>query len=162
MSLELFIIRDAAPGDEYAVQEVVFAVLREYGLTPDAHGPAADLEDLQAAYPRCGGVFRVITDPAGCIVGCGGLRPAAGGDVELRKMYLLPEARGQGLGKRLLEELIAAARAGGHRRIVLDTASVLKEAIALYRKRGFQPYENPNRVRRCDQSLVLQIIEATG
>lgn len=150
-------IRDAVPGDEPAVQELVFSVLREYGLTPDPGGPDADLADLQKAYVRHGGVFRIVTDSGGRIIGCGGLLPAGHGDVELRKMYLLPEFRGRGIGKRLLEELIAAARAAGHRRVVLDTASVLTEAIGLYRKRGFRPWDNPERVRRCDQSCFLDL-----
>jgi putative acetyltransferase len=150
-------IRDAVPGDEPAVQRVVFAVLREYGLNPEPGATDSDLDDLQAAYRDCGGVFRIVTDARGGIIGCGGLLPGERGDVELRKMYLLPEHRGRGIGKRLLEDLIAAARAAGYRRVVLDTASVLKEAITLYRQRGFQPWENPERVRRCDQSYFLTL-----
>lgn len=156
------LIRDAKPGDEAAVQDVIFTVLREYGLQPDPDGADSDLKDLRAVYVRHGGAFRVITDADGQIVGCGGLRPAADGDVELRKMYLLPQVRRQGLGRRLLEDLISAARRQGHARIVLDTASVLKEAIALYRARGFQPYENEKRARRCDQSFVLSLTKAAG
>lgn len=72
-------------------------------------------------------------------------------------MYLTPAVRGKGLGRRLLEDLLAMARSRGHRRVVLDTASVLKEAIALYRSRGFQPYDNPDRVQRCDQSMFLKL-----
>lgn len=151
------LIRDARPGDESAIQDVVFAVLREYGLNPDPDGTDADLRDLQSFYINRAGTFRIVTDGAGIIVGCGGLLPAGTGDVELRKMYLLPQARGQGLGRRLLEDLIATARAQGHARVVLDTASVLKQAIGLYRKYGFQPFENPERVRRCDQSFVLEL-----
>ena len=151
------VIRDAAAGDESAVQTVVFSVLREYGLQPDPDGTDADLNDLQSFYLDRAGTFRIVTDAAGHIVGCGGLLPVSAGDVELRKMYLLPEARGCGTGRRLLEDLIATARARDHARIVLDTASVLKEAIALYRKRGFQSFENPERVRRCDQSFMLNL-----
>lgn len=154
---DLYHIRDAIPGDEAAVRDVVFTVLHEYGLTPDPQGTDADLLDLNTAYVKPGGVFRVITDARGSVIGCGGFRPAGAGAVELRKMYLARDLRGRGLGRRLLEDLIATARAAGHRRMVLDTASVLREAIALYQKRGFRPYENPGRVRRCDQSLFLDL-----
>ncbi|MBI1731472.1 MAG: GNAT family N-acetyltransferase [Gammaproteobacteria bacterium] len=150
-------IRDAAPGDEHAVQQVVFTTLREYGLTPNIDGTDADLKDLHEFYVRRGGVFRIVTDAHGNIVGCGGLLPMENDDVELRKMYLTPAVRGKGLGRRLLEDLLAMARSRGHRRVVLDTASVLKEAIALYRSRGFQPYDNPDRVQRCDQSMFLKL-----
>ena len=153
------LIRDARPGDESAVQDVVFSVLREYGLKPDPDGTDADLKDLQTFYVKRGGTFRIVTDAEENIVGCGGLLPVGDGDVELRKMYLLPQMRRQGLGRRLLEDLIGVARALGHARMVLDSASVLKEAIALYRSRGFQPYENENRVWRCDQSFFLELAE---
>jgi len=150
-------IRDAVPGDEPAVQALVFSVLREYGLKPDPDDTDADLGDLQSFYSRRAGTFRIVIDGMGKIIGCGGLLPAGNGDVELRKMYLLPQVRGQGLGEQLLGNLIAAARAQGHARVVLDTASVLKQAIALYGKHGFQPFENPERVRRCDQSFALRL-----
>ena len=156
------LIRGAQPGDEAAVQELVFSVLGEYGLKPDPGGTDADLKDLQAFYINRGGVFCVITDADGCIVGCGGLLPVGNGDVELRKMYVLPQARGKGIGRRLLEDLINTARKQGHARMLLDTASVLKEAIALYRNRGFEPYENEHRARRCDQSLVLALTQLAG
>jgi len=139
------------------VQALVFSVLHEYGLKPDPDDTDADLSDLQSFYINRAGMFRIVIDGAGNIVGCGGLLPAGAGDVELRKMYLLPQVRGQGFGEQLLENLIATARAQGHARVVLDTASVLKQAIGLYRKYGFQPFENPERVRRCDQSLVLNL-----
>lgn len=150
-------IRDAIPGDEPVVQALVFSVLREYGLKPDPDDTDADLGDLQSFYVKRAGTFRIVTDDTGKIVGCGGLLPAGTSDVELRKMYLLPQVRGQGFGEQLLENLIATARAQGHARIVLDTASALKQAIALYRKHGFQPFENPERVRRCDQSYALNL-----
>lgn len=139
------------------MQQVVFPVLHEFGLTPDTHGPDADLDDLQAAYPRRGGVFRVVIDAGGHIQGCGGFRPVAEGVVELRKMYLLPALRGRGIGRRLLEDLVTRARAAGYRRMVLDTAAAMKDAIALYERRGFTPFDNPQRVRRCDLSLRLEL-----
>jgi putative acetyltransferase len=72
-------------------------------------------------------------------------------------MYFLPEARGRGYGRRLLEELIALARARGFRRLTLDTASVLHEAIALYRRMGFVPFQPANMPQRCDQAYVLHL-----
>ena len=157
MNQNTFAIRNATIGDETPVQELIFSVLREYGLKPDPEGTDADLKDLQSSYTNHQGVFRIVADSGGRIFGCGGLLPLGNGDVELRKMYMLPEVRGQGIGKQLLEDLIGISRTQGHKRIVLDTASVLKEAIGLYRKRGFQPYDNPHRVWRCDHSFFLHI-----
>ena len=79
------------------------------------------------------------------------------GVAELRKMYLKPSARGRGLGKRLLIHAIARARALGFRRIELQTARVLEEAIGLYAKYGFKPSEQAALERRCDQALALDL-----
>jgi putative acetyltransferase len=67
-------------------------------------------------------------------VGTAGYRPTSRGDraVELRKMYLLPQARGQGLGRYLLNTMEAAIGQRGFTDIWLETASVLKEAVGLY------------------------------
>jgi putative acetyltransferase len=150
-------LRDATKQDEIAIRAIVESVLREYGLQADPNQADADLADLRASYIERGGVFRVLLDERGTIVGCGGLYPLEGGEAEIRKMYFLPNARGRGYGRRLLAELIEAARARGCRRVVLETASVLKEAIALYHSFGFAPYQREHLACRCDQAMVLDI-----
>ena len=116
-------------GDAPAVRAVVFAVLEEYGLSPSPASTDKDLDDIIASYGGRGGLFRVIASPTGAVVGCGGLYPIDSTEVEIRKMYLLKEARGRGLGRMLLNDLIAAARERGFERVVAETASVLREAI---------------------------------
>lgn len=77
--------------------------------------------------------------------------------VEIRKMYLLPIARGQGLGKHLLKELERQIQSHGYHTIWIETASVLKFAVQLYEKNGYQPttgVETP----RCDRVYVKQLI----
>jgi GNAT superfamily N-acetyltransferase len=150
-------IRDFRPADRAAVTVIVHSVLREYGLQPDGASVDADLDDIPGHYFDRGGVFRVLADQNGRVVGCGGLRPLRGGSVELRKMYLLPALRGRGLGRRLLEDLIAAARRLGFSRVELETASVLREAIGLYRSFGFKPVKRANLVSRCDQAYALDL-----
>lgn len=59
------------------------------------------------------------------------------GDVELKRMYVVPRARGHGYASILLQELENTARAAGHRRIVLETGDKQPEAIALYLARGY-------------------------
>jgi putative acetyltransferase len=91
------------------------------------------------------------------IVGSCGIDPEEGGACELRKMYLRRDARGQGLGKRLLARAIAFARGRGFRRIELETASVLTEAISLYERSGFRPLPGRSRVARCDRAFALEL-----
>jgi putative acetyltransferase len=152
-----FTIRDATGDDSGAVREIVGAVLREYGLAPDPGGTDADLADLDAGYRRQGGVFRVVVSAGGRVVGCGGLFRSSAEEVELRKMYLLPLARGRGLGRRLLGELLGEARRLGARRVVLETASVLEEAIGLYRRAGFRRIARSHLAARCDQAWALDL-----
>ena len=76
---------------------------------------------------------------------------------ELRKMYLLREYRGRGLGKRMLEDAIARAKQMGFREMVLETASELVEAIALYKSYGFVEYTPEHLCSRCDQGFKLEL-----
>jgi putative acetyltransferase len=152
-----FQLRDAHPQDGNAIRKIVLCVLDEYGLRADPAETDADLVDIQASYTERGGVFRVLTSAEGVIVGCGGLYPLANGEAEIRKMYFLPAARRKGYGRRMLDDLLAEAKARGYRRVVLETASVLKEAIALYRSAGFKPYDREHLACRCDQAMALDL-----
>ncbi|GAF77904.1 unnamed protein product [marine sediment metagenome] len=151
------IVRDASNADQAAIREVVYSVLAEYGLAPDPGGTDADLADLENSYWRNDGVFHVVLSPEGSIVGCGGLFRLSAVEAELRKMYLLPDARGRGLGRRLLNRLIADARRLGYQHVVLETASVLTEAIELYRSADFSPVSRDHLSSRCDQAWRLSL-----
>ena len=149
--------RDALPGDEPAIRAVVWSVLAEYGLTPDPGGTDSDLDDVERSYAKRGGTFRVLVSETGEVVGCGGLYPLDATEAEIRKMYFRPDARGRGHGRALLRDLLDHARRSAFRRVVLETASVLREAIALYRKFGFVPITREHLARRCDQAFALDL-----
>jgi putative acetyltransferase len=153
-----FRLREATADDGAAIRAVIVAVMSEYGLSSDLEADEADIRNVVASYCERGGSFRVVTSSEGDIVGCGGLYPVDERQAEIRRMYLLPKARGVGVGRRLLEELISLARERRFERVVLETASVLKEAISLYRKRGFVPIprERPG-IRQCDQAYALKL-----
>jgi len=72
-------------------------------------------------------------------------------------MYLHKSRSGKGLGKLLLDSALAEARKLGFRRMTLETASVLKEAIAMYESYGFAEYEPAHLSTRCDQAYFLQL-----
>ena len=97
-------------------------------------------------------LHQVYFPPSGCIIlakedghvlGCIALKPIAEGICEMKRLYVRPEARGSSLGKKLVNELIEFAKKAGYKTMKLDTITSLKEAISLYRSKGFvetEPY----------------------
>ena len=150
-------LRRASNKDREEVTRLVYGVLREYGLEPDLGATDADLADIERSYFARGGTFLVLEDQDGSIIGAYGLYPIENQTCELRKMYLHRSHRGKGLGKSLLDCALAEARKLGFKRITLETASVLKEAIALYESYGFAEYEPDHLSTRCDQAYILEL-----
>jgi len=149
-------IRAATGDDARAVRALIFEVLQEYGLPPDPSGTDADIEGIETLYHARGGHFWVLEGDSG-IVGSCALYRADAHLVELRKMYLHPSVRGQGWGKRLLALALETARSEGCREIRLETASVLREAIALYASHGFERVPRAPETPRCDQLWALAL-----
>jgi putative acetyltransferase len=98
----------------------------------------------------------LIEDARENLLGTCGLYPLTAETVELRKMYFSKNLRGHGIGKKTLQRMIETARELGFKKIYLETASVLKEAVALYEKFGFQP-TNEKHTPRCDAAYTLSI-----
>ncbi|PZO14740.1 MAG: GNAT family N-acetyltransferase [Leptolyngbya foveolarum] len=160
-SFKEFLIRDWAVGDREAAANVVKTVLAEYGLAWEADGCGCsdrDAVEVENYYWQSGGEFWVV-EQADQIVGTGGYLPIERGDnaVEIRKMYLLPATRGQGLGRHLLGELEQAAAAKGFGEAWVETASVLAEAVKLYERNGYVPKSGVE-TERCDKVYSKSIL----
>ncbi len=85
------VIRPATNADCKRVQQLVFGVLREYALELDLEGTDRDLEDLEANYTNRGGIFELLEDADGNLLGTVGLYPLDDKTIELRKMYFKKE-----------------------------------------------------------------------
>jgi GNAT superfamily N-acetyltransferase len=94
---------------------------------------AAPVEPAEFAPPH--GLF-LIGYVDGVAVASGGWR-SHGADAELKRMYVVPAARGRGRARRMLAELERTASAAGHRRLILETGNKNAEALRLYRSCGY-------------------------
>jgi len=149
-------IREAKQSDSESIKNVVFEVLKEYGLDPDPGTTDKDLDAIDKLYGENGGYFGVIED-LNKVVATVGIFKVSETTCELRKMYALPNQRGKGLGRKLMEFSITKAKELGFERIILETASPLVEAISLYKKYGFIEYQPDHLSARCDQAFELFI-----
>ena len=157
-----YMIRSWQPDDRQAATAVISTALAEYGLGWEPDEADRDVLAVEEYYLTRGGEFWVI-EQQGKIVGTSAYYPCLEIDgtpshrgkqaVEIRKMYLHPQVRGQGLGKYLLAELERSILARGYSEIWIETASVLTAAVKLYEANGYQPatgVETP----RCDRVYV--------
>jgi len=150
-------LRPANNADCHKVADLVFTVLAEYKLKPSPESTDADLNEIEQSYFQRAGAFYVLEDKDSSIVGTYGLYPINKAICELRKMYLHKSLRGRGLGKLLLDDALTNARRMGFRKITLETASVLTEAISLYQSYGFKEYHPDQLSARCDQAFILDL-----
>jgi GNAT superfamily N-acetyltransferase len=90
-----------------------------------------------------GGAFLVIYADGKPVAG-GGVKRDEDGVAEIKRMYVVPEARRQGLGRQLLEALEDRARELGYARIRLDTGARQPHAQAMYERAGYHPIDNYN------------------
>jgi putative acetyltransferase len=87
-----------------------------------------------------------VAEANGKILGGGGIYPTEGlpeNTCELVKMYLLPEARGIGLGRTLIEQCLATAKENGFQQVYLETLDELHLALRIYAKFGFEYLKAP-------------------
>jgi putative acetyltransferase len=87
-----------------------------------------------------------VAESDGKILGGGGIFPTEGlseGTCELVKMYLLPEARGIGLGCTLIEKCLETAKENGFQQVYLETLDEFHLALKIYAKFGFEYLKTP-------------------
>ncbi|MEA2254602.1 MAG: hypothetical protein QOG35_647, partial [Solirubrobacteraceae bacterium] len=110
--------------------------------------PSERIFATEDAFGAEGGAWLVAYDEHGEAVGCGGLRTLERGVGEIKRMFVAPDARRHGRGRRLLRELERRAAAHGHTRVRVLTTEVLSEAIALYAGEGYRTVQRSARAGR--------------
>ena len=152
-----FIVRDWQPKDRDAAAGVIRQVLEEYGLPWQPELADRDVVEVESAYLEVGGEFWVVEQNE-AVVGTAAYQPIERGNnaVEIRKMYLLPRVRGQGLGVYLLKQLEVAIAVKDYQEIWIETATRLKEAVRLYERNDYQPASGIE-TARCDLVYVKKL-----
>lgn len=124
------------PGDiaSPAAQELIAALDDHLGSLYPPEDNFLELPHEEVRDDR--GTFLLALE--GCrAVGCGAVRKVSGTTGEIKRMYVAPPVRGQGIGTALLQALESWARDAGIHRLVLETGDTQMDAIALYERAGF-------------------------
>lgn len=140
------IIREIKREDNKQIEKIIKDIFHEFDLPLEGTTYVdEETSNVYEAFDKENAVYYVI-EINGEVFGGGGiihLRDFDEDVCELQKMYFSPEIRGKGYGKNLFKKLIETAKSLGYVKCYLESASVLKTAIRMYKKNGFEPLEKP-------------------
>lgn len=126
---------------EVRIDDPVVAALTAASLAEiDAHydgKPGSGAAPRPEEFQPPDGVF-LLAHVDGGPAGCGGVCRLDSDTAEIRRMYVVPSARGRGVGRSILDRLLEEARALGYRRVRLETGNRQVEAMRLYERAGFR------------------------
>lgn len=140
------LIRPIRPVDNPTIARIIRDSLTEFGANRPGtvyYDPTTDalfelFQQDRAAY--------WVAEQEDRLLGGAGIFPTPGlpeDTCELVKMYLIPEARGMGLGKKMIETCFDTAREMGYKNIYLETMPELEKAVKVYEKLGFEYLPGP-------------------
>jgi putative acetyltransferase len=132
---------DIVAASNTAQVELVRSLFQEYwasfGFTPCFQNFGEEVAALPGEYAPPGGRLGLAWmdgEPAGCAA----LRRFDGTRCEAKRLYVRPKFRGRGVGRALLDWVIAEARGAGYGELLGDTMPVMAEALEMYRRMGFE------------------------
>ena len=154
-----------APDEWAAAKRLVYRVahtifnetrpLEEMIAHYDSRATLSDMEDIQKNYFENGGTFLVTTEND-VIIGTGAIRNLEDGICELKRLWLLPEYHGRGLGYWMMQELLGFARERGYQYMRLETDAVAQSrAVEFYKRLGFHEIPIPNATP--DEDILMEM-----
>lgn len=139
-------IRKITKADNPEIEKIIKQVLTEHGVNkPGTAYYDSSLQQMFEFYSAPKSIY-FIAEENNRIVGGGGIFPTDGlpaDTCELVKMYLLPEMRGKGIGKLLIDASLEFAKQAGYKRVYLETMKELAKAVTIYEKLGFTVLSEP-------------------
>ncbi|WP_224482610.1 GNAT family N-acetyltransferase [Robertkochia aurantiaca] len=140
-------IREIRPEDDPLLARAIRDVLIEMNVPKKgtAYEDAA-LDQMYETYQSPKSVYYVVSDESGSIYGGAGIAPLMnyeGNVCELQKMYFLPQVRGKGIGRKMIETCLQAAREFGFDQCYIETMPNMKTAQQLYLNNGFHYIDQP-------------------
>ena len=142
----MIVIRSIQPSDDVRLATIIRSTLAEFGANhPGTVYYDKSTDHLSELFTKAGSHY-FVAELNNKIVGGGGIFPTDGlpaDTCELVKMYLLPEARGIGLGRMIIQKCLETARQSGFGRMYLESMPELKQALKVYEKFGFTYLEAP-------------------
>lgn len=164
--IEEISIRTIEPPDNAPLANVIRITLEEFGANhPGTVYYDETTDSLFELFNGTPGAVYYVAEYAGKIVGGGGIFPSKGlpeDTCELVKMYLLPEVRGIGLGKKIIRECIMFAKTSGYQNIYIETMPELARAMKTYEGFGFRYLDGPMGETGhfgCDRWMLLKMNE---
>ena len=160
---EQVLIREIKPADNAEIATIIRSSLAEFGAAKPGtvyFDPTTD--DLHTLFRQPRSRYYVAESEGKLLGGCG-IFPSPGlpeGTCELVKMYLRPEARGLGLGRKMVAMALDTAREMGYRRVYLETMPELAQAVKVYERFGFERLCGPMGDTGhfgCDMWMILNL-----
>jgi GNAT superfamily N-acetyltransferase len=135
----MIVVRQYRKDDHEEVVRLHREGINQIGVFFDDPAVDNDLDDIEGVYLKRGEYL--IATIGNRVVGMGALRRVDGQTAEIKRMRVDRELQGEGVGSRILDELIQKATELGYRRLILDTVENNKQARTFYEKRGFRLYQ---------------------
>ncbi|XP_062520988.1 uncharacterized N-acetyltransferase YjgM-like [Corticium candelabrum] len=165
LQYKTYTVRPWKRGDRDAATAIVQTCRAEYDLPFEPQGEDKDIANVDEYYwkKKLGEMWVVEENDTGKVIGTAGYYKISMGcnAVELRKMFLLPHARGKGLGKAILERLERRIKERGYEEIYIQTCTVLKEACQMYQTAGYVQTTNDQLALKCDLMLKKSVASVT-
>ena len=138
--MEFRVMDAAVPPASDLLEAMIVELVPLYGRIDVPGAPSASAADFRPP----GGRFLVGFDDDGVAICCGGVKDLGDGACEIKRMFVVPDARGRGAAQELLVALEDAARDLGYERVRLDTGPRQPHAERMYRRAGYAEIGNFN------------------